>query len=262
VAASVTEQSSVNRIKGALKMKKKFWIVQLLIVLCISFVLISPATARNLKASLSRIPMLSESTEKGLLIDLLKAMDEVYTEGTITIEVYPSSRAISNIINGSHDFFMPMLRSKHVDEATLPFAYSDVALFESIFVLYTNKNSDVTAATAGNYKIETEAPLVTYYGFEAQPSVNAVQSLKKVDIGRIDGYIMAMTEIDALLKTLDLKNIKRIYFDTFEAPMVVKKGPGGKEVEKLLTELLDKVKANGTYAKIMAPMLNAEFKEW
>ena len=81
-------------------------------------------------------------------------------------------------------------------------------------------------------------------------------------MGRIDGYIMAMTETDGLIKQLGLKNIKRTYFDTFDAAFLVKKGPEGKEVEEILTKLLNQLKENGTYAKIMAPMLNQEFKEW
>jgi hypothetical protein len=71
-----------------------------------------------------------------------------------------------------------------------------------------------------------------------------------------------MTETDGLIKKLGLKNIKRTYLDTFDAPFVIKKGPEGKEVEAILTDLLNKLKENGTYAKIMAPMLmNQEFKE-
>jgi hypothetical protein len=61
---------------------------------------------------------------------------------------------------------------------------------------------------------------------------------------------------------LNLNNIKRTYFDTFDAPIVIKKGPKGKEVEKILTDLINQLKENGTYGKIMAPMLNQEFIEW
>ena len=244
-------------------MKIKSKIIQLVIVLCVSFFIICPVEARNLKATLSRIPLLSESSEKGLLVDLLKAMDEIYTEGNISIEVYPSARAIDNLVKRDYDLLMPMLRSQHVNEAELPFAYSEMPVFTAMFVLYTNKNNkEITPENAGNFVIETEAPLVNYYGFKARVSSGPELSLSKVDMGRIDGYIMAMTETDGVLKPLNLKNIKRTYFGTFDAPIVLKKGPEGKEVEKILTDLLNRLKENGTYAKIMAPMLNQEFKEW
>lgn len=243
-------------------MKKYLNIIPLCLVLCISLLFAGPVEARDLKATVARLPMLSESKEKGLLIDLVKAMDEVYTEGTISIEVYPSTRSLDNIINGPYDVFLPLLRSRHVNEAELPFAYTEAPLFTSIFVLYTNKdNKEINVGNAKNFQIETEAPLVEFFGFKANPSVSTESSLKKVDIGRVDGYIMAMAETDGVLKQLNLNNIKRFYFDTFDAAMVVKKGPKGKEVEEIMTNLLQQIKENGAYAKIMAPMLNQEFVE-
>jgi polar amino acid transport system substrate-binding protein len=212
---------------------------------------------------LSRLPLLSENNEKGLLIDLIKAMDELYTEGDISIELFPSRRALDNIANRDYDFNMPFLRSEHINEADLPFALSTMSIFHPIFVLYTNKNNkDINSRNAGNFKIETEAPVINYFGFKANISAGPESSLRKVDMGRIDGYIMAMAEIDSLLKQLNLNNIKRTYFDTFDAPIVIKKGPKGKEVEKILTDLINQLKENGTYGKIMAPMLNQEFIEW
>jgi len=244
-------------------MKKYLKVIQLCLVLCISLFLIGSVEARDLKATLPNLPLLTEDNDKGLIVDLVKAMDELYTAGNISIEVYPARRALDNLVNRPYDFFMPLLKSKYVDEAQLPFAYSKAPIFNSIFVLYTNKNNkEINPGNAGNYTVETEAPLAEHFGFKTNISAGAESSLRKLDMGRIDGYIMAMTETDGLIKQLGLKNIKRTYFDTFDAAFLVKKGPEGKEVEEILTKLLNQLKENGTYAKIMAPMLNQEFKEW
>jgi polar amino acid transport system substrate-binding protein len=245
------------------KMKRYINIIPWCLVLCISLLFAGPVEARDLKGSLAKLPLLAESEEKGLLIDLVKAMDEIYTEGTISIEVYPSRRSLDNLVNGPYDFFMPIVRNENANPSDLPFSFSEYPIFRVIFALYSNKNNkEINPGNAGNFQIETEAPLVDYYGFKANPSVSTESSLKKVDIGRIDGYIMAMPETDGVLKQLNLKNIKRSYFDTFDVPFVVKKGQEGKEVEEILTSLLIQLKENGTYAKIMAPMLNQEFVEW
>ena len=60
---------------------------------CFCLVL-SQAEARDLKASMPYIPILAESKDKGVLIDLLKAMAEEYKDGTITWEVRPPAGAM------------------------------------------------------------------------------------------------------------------------------------------------------------------------
>jgi hypothetical protein len=43
---------------------------------------------------------------------------------------------------------------------------------------------------------------------------------------------------------------------------VLQKGPQGKEVDKILSGLIKKLKANGKYQKIMGPILHQKFEEW
>jgi len=44
--------------------------------------------------------------------------------------------------------------------------------------------------------------------------------------------------------------------------MVLSKGAKGKEVDKILSDLIKKLKADGRYQKIMAPILNQKFEDW
>jgi polar amino acid transport system substrate-binding protein len=87
-------------------------------------------------------------------------------------------------------------------------------------------------------------------------------SLRKVDMGRIDGWIMAMPESDMALKKADLKNIKRWEYKKFDVRIVLSKGPQGKEVDKILADVIKKLKANGKYQKIMGPILDQKFDNW
>jgi polar amino acid transport system substrate-binding protein len=237
-------------------------LIQLIFVLSISLVIINPAAARDLKATLGLIPPYAFSSDKGMLVDLVKAMDEIYTDGKITIDAFPTARAIDNLLKGTHDFFMPMLKSDTMDFEALPFRFSET-LWSSIFVLYTNKNNkEINLSNLANYKIETLSNIISYFDIPMLPSAGLESSLKKVDMGRIDGYIFSMGPVDATLKKLGLKNIKRTNFKTFEGPIVVKKGSNGDEVEAILLPLLKQLRENGTFDKIMAPVLNQEFKEW
>ena len=235
---------------------------QLVFIMIISLVVISSAQTRDLKASLGYVPLLSESPEKGVLPDLIKAIDEIYTDGKISIEVYPSQRALDNVINGSHDFFIPLLKSDTMDLDALPYRFSET-LWTSIFVLYTNKNNtEINLNNLANYKIETNRAIMEYFDFPTLPFASTESSLKKVDIGRIDGLIYGMTATDPVLKGLGLKNVKRIKYKTFEGPIVVAKGPKGKEVESILLPLIKILRENGTFEKIMAPLLHEKFIEW
>jgi polar amino acid transport system substrate-binding protein len=114
----------------------------------------------------------------------------------------------------------------------------------------------------GQYKIETDPNLRNTFNFPVQPSAGVESSLKKVDIGRIDGYIFAMAETDTVLKRLELKNVKRNMYKAFEGPIIVPKGPKGQEIANILLPLIQQLRDNGTYAKIMGPMLNQKFIEW
>ena len=236
-------------------------LIQLVFVLGVSLILINSAQARDLKASIGYVPVLCETPDKGILIDLLKAMDEVYTDGKIIINVYPPARAIDNVVKGSHDFFAPFLKSKNMDPDALPFRLFE-ALWKTPFLLYANKDVDIDMNNLGNYKLETNPVAIHFFDFPLQPFASAESSLKKVDMGRIDGLIYAMNETDTLLKRLGLKNVKRIYFDAFDAPILVAKGQKGDEVEKILSPLLKKLRDNGTYAQVLGPMLNQKFQEW
>ncbi|MGD0232636.1 MAG: hypothetical protein ABSC19_20170, partial [Syntrophorhabdales bacterium] len=57
-------------------------------VACFCLVL-ATAEARDLKVSLPQLPPLVESKDKGILVDLVKAMAEEYKDGKITWDVFP-----------------------------------------------------------------------------------------------------------------------------------------------------------------------------
>ena len=150
---------------------------------------------------------------------------------------------------------MPYVKPDNPEK--IPFQYSSEVLFKVIIALYTNKNNkEINPANVAKYKIETDER--TKYVFDSavpnitgSPSIES--SLQKVDMGRIDGWIMAMPESDMALKKLALKNIKRWEYKKHDVKALLPLGDKGKETDKILSDLIKKLKANGKYQKIMAP---------
>ena len=226
-------------------------------------ILLGQAQARDLKVSLPLIPPLVESKDKGILVDLVKAMAEEYKDGKITWDVFPFARSMENVEKGRADFHMPQLVNPKISADKLPFQFSSDIIFKVIFALYTNKsNKEINPANVSKYNMETDLGTKDFFDFKITGSPDIESSLQKVDMGRLDGWIFAMPESDMALKKLGLKNIKRWEFAKYDVRIVLNKGPQGKEVDKILVDLIKKLKANGKYQKIMAPILDQKFDNW
>jgi polar amino acid transport system substrate-binding protein len=226
--------------------------------------LFSQAQARDLKVSLPLLPPLVETKDKGILVDLMKAMAEEYKDGKITWDVFPFARSLDNVEKGRADFHMPYIRPTNPER--IPFQYSSDVLFKVVFALYTNKNNkEISPANVTRYKIETDEG-VKYILDSAVPNIigssSLESSLQKVSMGRTDGWLMAMPESDMALKKLGLKNIKRWEYKKYDVKALLPLGDKGKETDKILSGLIKKLKANGKYQKIMAPILDQKFDNW
>ncbi len=232
-------------------------------VLCAGFMVVQ-AQAKDLKGSLPYpLSPLVDSKDKGILVDLVKAMAEEYKGGKITWDVYPFARAIENVEKGRADFEMPQLVNPKLNTASLPFRYSSEVIFRVVFVMYANKaNKEINPGNASKFRVETEMGTKDMFGFKVTGSPDIEASLKKVDMGRADAVIHAMPETDQALKKLGLKNIKRWEFAKYDVRMVLQKGPQGAETDKILTDIIKKLKASGKYQKIMGPILDQKYDDW
>lgn len=227
-------------------------------------VLLSQAQARDLKVSLPIIPPLVESKDKGILIDLCGAMAQEYKDGKITWDVFPFPRSLDNVEKGRADFHMPYITPHNPKKVR--FQYSTDTIFRVVLALYTNKNNrEINPKNVARYKVETDEGVK--YIFESEipnivgsPSLES--SLQKVDIGRIDAWLMAMPESDTALKKLGLKNIKRWEYGKYDVKAVLPLGEKGKEVDRIVSGLIKKLKASGKYQQIMAPILDQKFDNW
>jgi len=144
--------------------------------------------ASDMKASLAKMPVYAVTADKGVLVDLTKAMAK--TSGkAIEIQVVPFNKSMHDLMDGKADFHMPLIKPENVDEAKLNYANSKETIFHVNFVLYTNKNKPIDKSKLKDYRIETDLAHVGYFDFPVKGSTRIDSSLKKVNAGRIDGFI-------------------------------------------------------------------------
>lgn len=191
------------------------------------------------------------------------------TNNNIEIEIVPSARAINLIENNEVDLICPATENNNPKKsAALKYDFSRVSLFKNPFVLYIskNKNIDIETLKKGNpqkYQIETTASLSDLFEFEPLISFNVEGSFKKVDVGRIDGFIYPQGAGDPVVKRLGLKNIRRQLYSQINVVFGIQKGAKGDEVDKMLTKGIQKLKENGKLDKIIELLLkSSKYDDW
>ena len=238
------------------RIRKTGW----LLVICLVCMITTPAWASEVKGSIAKMPVYAESMDKGVLVDLAKAFQK-HSDQTITYQVVPFKRSMSDVVAGNVDFHMPLIKNPALDEAGLEYDHSTATIFHVNFVLYTNKNKPVDMNNIANYKIETDAAHVGYFHNNIIPSSNLESSLKKVNAERIDGFIFADNACDPLIKNLGLKNIKRELYKVFDVKIILPKGRKGGAIDNMLSTVIDDMRKTGEYQKIMGGV-DMPYNDW
>lgn len=227
--------------------------IRTMLCLVLAITMSSVLAAQEYKVVIPQLSPATIETYTGLTKAILDAAGVKYT-----IEVLPFARAVFMIEAKQADLLVCEIEnpdtakaaSQKVDTSTTP-------LFQLAFVLYANKAKPLSVdelkkGNPKNWVIETDIAHTDYFPFATVGSATFDASLKKVDAGRIDGYVFAQPSTDGALKRLELKNITRTFYGFYTAKVILQKGARGGALDKVLTSGLDKIKANGTYDKLMA----------
>ncbi len=228
----------------------------IIIVVCFAF----PVKALEYSATLAKMPVYAESTDKGVLIDLVNAIADE-TGASISIKVDPFARSMHNVISKKSDFHLPLIVAPHIDESTLDYDHSTETIFHVNFVLYTNKGKNINKDNVHNFNVETDRAHTKYFTFEVKPSSNIEGSIRKVDAGRMDAFIFADFASDPLVKKHNLKNINRELFQVFDVKIILPKGGHGGETDKFLSDAIARLRAKGLYDKIMG-IIDLPYDNW
>jgi len=238
-----------------MKLKKVF-----ILLLVVSLIFTFGLNAKVKKASFAKMPGYAESVNKGILIDFVKAIEKV---AGIKIDrvVVPFARSVNNVVTGEADFHLPLIKLPESKSKNLPYDYSTETIFHVNFVLYTNKSKNIAVNNLKGKIVETDRAHIDYFEFPIKPSAGIENSLKKLDAGRIDGFIFADLATDPVLKKLNSKNIKRQLFKRYDVKIILKKGGKGGEIDKLLSVAIAKLRKSGEYDRIMS-VLDKPYSDW
>jgi polar amino acid transport system substrate-binding protein len=227
------------------------------------------AQSNDLKASLAQIPGVADSPEKGTFVELVKALGQVYTDGKITIEVYPFGRSIQNVTSGAADFHIPSFISPGMSDAGFPYSWVPEKMGSFTMMLYSHRDHPITRKDLNDalardarfpYVIEVGGGTQLMFPFPVVASNDEVASLRKLQARRIDAMIYG-GEVDNLIKEMKLKMVHRAPYAQFDDVILVPKTPRGEIVKKMLDEAMKKLAASGKLQAIYA-RVHVPYKEW
>jgi polar amino acid transport system substrate-binding protein len=209
---------------------------------------------------MGELPQVIESADSGPFADLLKAIDEVYTDGVIVRRMFPFVRSMDNVLAGRADFHIPMLRDPTADGAELPYRFASEKLGVVEFVLYSNVANPLTAERIHEglrnpagfpYRIEAlRGTLKTLANLPIKYNSEIERSLQLVAAGRIDALVAPQEEGDHALRRVKLKAIRRELYMGFDDVIVIPKGPRGDEVDAALSAAIRELKASGRWNRL------------
>lgn len=228
-------------------MKKSFMIALLLLCSILSF-------GREIKVSLAKdIPPDVVSPTEGLLVDLISELNKV--SGDVTFKIigtFPFKRSINNVEKGVADLHLPLLEDPDAKGGAPTFAYTEENFTDIPFVLYT-KSSQINES---NYSKHNVAVQIAHKGFfpgtRAEMPIDG--GIKRVALGGVDGYICAMISGNEALEKNNIKGMKKVLVKVFKSKAIVANNASGKEIDKIFSENLKKLKSSGKLYEIYPKM--------
>ena len=233
------------------------------ITVCVLLSIFSIAEAKEYKAAVKKFGPMSD-----YFVNLINAVVEA-SGNTVKIEVVPPARADNLVSTKQVDFQYPaIVIPDPAKQAKLDYDFSSVVVANIPFILYTNKDKpiDVNSVKKGNpnkYLIEVDISRADDFNFQVSKSYNYEGSFKKLTEGNIAGLILGQPAGDPLLKKGGYKNIKRQLWLAYDQTFSLQKGARGGEVDKMLSDGVKRIKANGSFEKIMGKYVNSlKYDNW
>lgn len=223
-------------------------------ILAISSVLfiiffIHTTQADTFKANLPDL-LLEQSEKPKEFLNLVYLWAEILGND-IKVEYYPFKRSVSNVVNKQADFHFPLIRNPYKSSSELGFDYSTTVITNVDFVLYTRKDRRVDIDNLSAYKIATDAAHTDLFNFPIEGIFSVDGALKKLNSGRIDGYIFSGEIADTDLKKLHLINLHRQLYRTYDVHAILPLGGQGNRTDQMITEAQAAIAKSPEYSRVI-----------
>ena len=227
--------------------------------------------AKDLKASVGYIPYLADSADKGSFIDLVKAIDNAYSEGSISIEVYPFARSIDNVRTGVADFHLPAIRHPYLSNKHMEYRFASKPMGTVCLVIYSHIDNPInhddifqaTSQTPYPYSMEIIRGIAKFmsFPFPIHETSRLEFSLRKIELKRTDALLSAQEEGDYLVKKNKMQYIHRSKFGCLDDLIVIPEGSKGDKIDQILSEALNKLSEDGTLP-IIRQRIHGPYDDW
>lgn len=231
-----------------------------------------PIQGPDLNAHGMLLPGLVDSAKQGGFIELIRAMDAVYSEGRIQIEVFPVGRVYQNIKSGLCDFAFPTLRMSDALLAKVGHTVSMRSFGQVAFVLYSQRAKALTrekleraaqrsAREGSPFPYHVIAAPVMEVPYPTSSFTNFESALQMVNAGHADAFLWAQEEVDLVLQRLDLPHVQRSLYGMYEDVFLLPLGERGRQVDQILSRCLDHLEAEGQLPQLYSA-IHRPYKDW
>lgn len=226
----------------------------------------STSQARDLRISLAQLPIHaytgSMGDKRGTFVDLVRAMDDVYQEGKISIKIYPFARSLENVITGRADVHIPLIKAPNFKKEGLAYTFASETMGVATFVLYSRADKPpLDIKNMAQYSLSTMRGHKEFFPFEITEDTGNIQGIEKVLRGRTDGYIIEQDTADNYIKAHEIKNLRRTYYAQFDFGVVIPSGEEHFKINQIMSKIIRKLKASGEIKRLFKA-INTEFVTW
>lgn len=232
----------------------------------------SAAQGADLNAHGMLLPGLVDSAKQGGFIELIRAIDAIYTQGQIQVEVFPVGRVYQNIKSGLCDFAFPTLRMSPALLARAGHTVSTRSFGQVAFVLYSHRAKGLTrekleSAALRSARESTPFPYhviaapVMEVPYPTSSFTNFESALQMVNAGHADAFLWAQEEVDLVLQRLDLPQVQRSLYGMYEDVFLLPLGERGRQVDVILSRCLDQLSAEGQLPRLYSG-IHRPYKDW
>lgn len=231
-------------------------ITRALLILTLSFLSATAKAEAPLRVSAHTIPYFIESEDRGVFVDLTREIAERLGI-QITIEIYPSIRAIDNFRKNKSLIYLPGNEPKLKG---FDFYKTDPIYLKNVYIYsvgpktYSNleelKQKRIGITMGYTYPQE----LARAQNIEIQEGPNDEANLRKLHAGRIDAFLGEERSANQALTILDFKNISYNKSKPLTAEPIFyafQKTPEGLKWQNKFNQLIKSMKKSGQLDKIV-----------
>ena len=222
--------------------------------------------ARDLVAGVSLIPPHAMEAEDGRLVggfvEVVRAIDEVYTDGTISIQILPIKRSIVTLLNRDVDFQLPYIPNPQVRQDELSVIFVSEPIVDVAFVLYSRADGQLLPLDdLSRFQIETLRGAEDHFPLPISGTDSFRQGILRVSKGRSDGFIAEQDASDLFIRRNKVKNIRRTLYAQWKSSITLRKEPESEELNQILSKALRRLKQSGKLQTITTS-IHRPFEDW